>query len=84
MDIGVKDGWTTSCPFANGLPAVPLFVGAKGEYRWVIAGSERLRLAVLDSPTGTVVVDVDAFDGSVIDGLIAAAEPIVKTFSFAP
>ena len=83
LDLGIKDGWKTSCPFANGLPTVPLFVGAKGEYRWVVAGNERLRLAVLDAPSGTVVVDVDAFDGSVIDDLLAAADPIVKSFTFA-
>ncbi len=83
MDLGIKDGWTASCPFANGLPTVPLFVGAKGEYRWVIAGNERLRLAVLDAPSGTVVVDVDDFDGSVIDSLLAAADPILKSFTFA-
>ncbi len=83
LDLGIKDGWKASCPFANGLPTVPLFVGAKGEYRWVVAGNERLRLAVLDAPTGTVVVDVDAFDGTVIDDLLAAADPIVKSFTFA-
>jgi hypothetical protein len=83
LDLGIKDGWKASCPFANGLPTVPLFVGAKGEYRWVVAGNERLRLAVLDAPSGTVVVDVDAFDGTVIDDLLAAADPIVKSFTFA-
>lgn len=83
IDLAIKDGWTTSCSFANGLPTVPLFVGANGEYRWVIAGNERLRLALLDVPGGTVVVDVDAFDGSVINDLLAAADPIVKSLSFA-
>ena len=42
---------------------MPLFVGAKGDFRWVIAGSEQLRLSLFDSPTVTIVVDVDAFDG---------------------
>lgn len=83
IDVGIVNGWTTSCPFANGLPTVPLFVGANGDYRWVIAGTERLRLAVLDAPGGTVVVDIDSFDGQNVDGLLAAADPIVKSFSFA-
>jgi hypothetical protein len=83
LDIGIKDGWTASCPFASGSPTVPLFVGATTEYRWVVVGTERLRLYLLDIPGGgTVVVDVDAFDGSLIDQLIAAATPIVQSMQF--
>ena len=83
IDLGIVNGWTASCPFANGLPTVPLFVGASGDYRWVIAGSERLRLAILDVPGGTVVVDIDSFDGQNVNELLSAADPIVKSFSFA-
>jgi hypothetical protein len=84
LDIGIKDGWTESCPFANGSPTVPLFVGQKASYRWIVAGSERLRIYLLDVPTGgTVVVDVDAFEGSLIDQLLAQAAPIVQSLSFA-
>ena len=83
VDLGIVNGWTASCPFANGLPTVPLFVGANGDYRWVIAGTERLRLAVLDAPSGTVVVDIDSFDGQDVDRLLSAADPLVKSFSFA-
>ncbi len=83
LDVGLKDGWKESCPFANGSPTVPLFVGSKGEYRWIVVGSERLRLDLLDVPGGgTVVVDIDAFDGSLIDQLIAAATPIVESMRF--
>ena len=85
LDVGIVDGWTASCPFANGLPTVPLFVGSAGTYRWVVAGEEQLRLALLDVPGGgTVVVDIDAFEGGIIDDLLAAADPIVKSFEFAP
>jgi hypothetical protein len=84
IDVAIADGWAGTCPFANGLPAVPLFVGKTGGYQWVVAGSERLRLSLLDVPGGgTVVVDVDAFDGSVFDSLVANAAPIVDTFTFA-
>ncbi len=84
LDVAIAAGWTTSCPFANGVPTVPLFVGSDGQLRWVVAGSERLRLDVLDVPGGgTVVVDVDAFDGSVWGQLVAAASPIVQSLVFA-
>jgi hypothetical protein len=84
LDLEIVPGWTASCSFANGLPTVPLFIGSKQEYRWVIAGSERLRLDLLDVPGGgTVVVDIDAYDGGVFDDLVKIATPIVDSFSFA-
>ena len=84
IDLAIVDGWKPSCPFANGIPTVALFVGATGNLRWVVAGNERLRLDLLDVPGGgTVVVDIDAFDGSLMDDLLAAAAPIVRSFSFA-
>lgn len=83
IDVEIADGWTASCSFANGLPTVPLFVGDGGTLRWVIAGSERLRLSLLDVPGGgTVVVDIDAFEGALWDQLLAAATPIVQSFVF--
>lgn len=84
IDIGIVDGWKASCPFANGLPTVPLFFQPPDGYRWVVAGDERLRLYVLDVPGGgLVIVDIDAFDGTRMDALLKAAAPIVSTFSFA-
>lgn len=84
MDVQIASGWTFSCPFAEGLPSVPLFVGTGNDLRWVVAGSEKLRLSLLDVPGGgTVVVDVDAFDGSQWDTLLDAARPIVASMEFA-
>lgn len=82
LDVSIAEGWTQSCPFANGLPAVPLFVGTNS-YFWVVAGSERLRLDLLHVDGNTVVVDVDAFDGSLMDALLAQAQPIVQSVAFA-
>ncbi len=83
LDIGIAAGWTSSCPFANGLPTVALLVGPTSDLRWVVAGSERLRLYILDLPGGgTVVVDVDAFDGTLMNSLLSNAAPIVKSLSF--
>jgi len=63
---------------------VPLITSPEAGYNWVVAGSERLRLFLLDVPgDGTVIVDIDAFDGSLIDELIADAMPIVNSFVFA-
>lgn len=84
VDIGIRDGWTASCPFANGAPTVPLLNGGSAGYHWIVAGSERLRLHLLDLPEGgTVIVDVDAFDGSLIESLLRSAGPITKSMAFA-
>jgi hypothetical protein len=83
LDLAIKAGWTESCPFANGLPTVPL-IRNDGIERWVLAGSERLRFYLLDVPGGgNVIVDVDDFEGSQIDQLIKDATPIIKSFQFA-
>lgn len=83
IDVGIKDGWTESCPFANGNPTVPLFNGGDAGYHWIVVGNERLRLYVLDLPAGgTLVVDIDAFDGTLMDGLIGQGLPIVKSLTF--
>lgn len=84
IDLRIKDGWTASCPFAEGLPTVPLFVSAADPgFRWVVAGGERLRLNVLDVPgEGTVVVDIDDFDGTFFDQLLTDATPIVESMRF--
>ena len=83
LDVSIAATWKESCPFANGLPSVPLFVGASGTYRWVVAGTERLRLDLLDVDGRTVVIDVDAFDGSLMDALVAQAQPIIQSLTFA-
>ncbi len=83
IDVEIADGWTFSCSFANGLPTVPLFFGKAGDYHWVVAGSEKLRLDILDGPDkSTIVVDVDAFDGALFDDLAMASGPITRSFAF--
>ena len=84
LDVAIIEGWVLSCPFANGLPTVPLFVSPTDpDFRWVVAGTERLRLDILDVPgNGTVVVDIDAFDGSLMEALLPAAGPIVESMRF--
>jgi len=63
---------------------VPLITSKTAGYHWIIVGNERLRLYVLDLPGGgTVIVDVDAYDGTQYDALIKSAAPIVRSMQFA-
>jgi hypothetical protein len=83
LDIRIADGWLPSCPFADGLPTVPLITRAPGGYHWVVAGNERLRIYLLDLPAGgTVLVDIDAFDGRLFNDLLREAAPVVNSLSF--
>ena len=82
LDVGLKSDWTQSCPFANGIPSVPLFNSPAIDH-WVVVGNERLRLFLLDLPGGgTVVVDLDAFDGDQVEDLIARSTGIVRSLAF--
>ena len=81
--LGVADGWTKACPFANGVPSVPLF-NSPGIDHWVVVGDERLRLYLLDLPgAGTVAVDLDAFQGDAITDLLGRSAVIVRSLKFA-
>jgi hypothetical protein len=83
IDISIAPGWGASCPFANGAPTVPLLFGAQS-LRWIVAGTERLRLYFVDVPkAGLVVVDLDSFEGAGFEGLLSAAAPVVKSLKFA-
>jgi hypothetical protein len=82
LEVRVAPGWTTTCPFSNGLPAVPLFYRPVTGLGWWVAGSERLRLDLVDVPgKGTVAVDVDSYDGSGYADLLSRAQQIITTFS---
>ena len=82
VDVGLKADWTQACPFANGVPSVPLFNSPAIDH-WVVVGNERLRLFLLDVPGGgTVVVDLDAYDGDQIEDLVARSASIVRSLQF--
>lgn len=84
VDISMLEGWLASCPYAQGLPTVPLLVGQEPGFRWTIAGSERLRMYVLDVPGGgTVIIDLDDFAGDLFDEFVEQASPIVASMQFA-
>lgn len=84
VDVSIAPGWTTACPFANGIPSVPLFVGTASGLRWVIAGGERLRLYLLDLADGsTLIADIDDFEGSQFASFLGVAEPIVRSLRVA-
>jgi hypothetical protein len=84
VDVGIKEGWKQSCSFANGSPTVPLFYGGTAGFRWVVYGTERMRVFIADlAGGGNLVLQIDTVDGPYIDQLIAQALPIVKSMSFA-
>ncbi len=84
IDLSVAPNWKQSCSFANGLPAVPLFIDETQQLHWVVAGSETLRLYLLDLPGGgTLIVNLDSFDGVGFPNLLNVGSPIVKSLVIA-
>lgn len=82
IDVTIAASWKQSCPFANGLPAVPLLIDDTRTLHWVLAGPETLRLYVLDVPgQGTLIVDLDSFDGVGYPTLLQTGSPIVKSLA---
>jgi hypothetical protein len=83
IDVSIHSNWTHSCSFANGLATVPLLFRPQTGGWWV-AGDEKLRLFVVDVPNqGTVVIDLDSFDGNGFGNLLTSGSPIVKSLQFA-
>ena len=83
LDLEIAAGWTQSCSFANGQPTVALLLGEQAAYHWVMYGTEKMRLTILDGPGGKpILVAVDATEGALFDDLAVNAAPIVKTFAF--
>jgi hypothetical protein len=83
LELRVASKWTSTCPFSNGLHAVPLFYDATAELGWWMAGDEILRLDILDAPGGgTVVIDIDSFDGTSYPGLLSVGDTITKSITF--
>jgi hypothetical protein len=63
---------------------VNLLANEAGTVRWVVFGSEKLRLAFLDIPGGgTVTVNRSVNDKAIFDGFISETDPIVATMEFA-
>lgn len=82
IDVTIAASWKQSCPFANGLPAVPLLIDDSRTLHWVMAGPETMRLYVLDVPgQGTLIVDLDSFDGVGYPTLLTTGSPIVKSLA---
>jgi hypothetical protein len=83
IDVALAADWTQACPFAGGTPSVPL-INSPAIDHWVVVGNERLRMYLLDVPGGgTVAVDLDAFDGTQIEDLLARSNGIVRSMQFA-
>ena len=84
VDAQIAPTWTTACPFADGAPSVNLLANDEGTVRWVVFGSEKLRLAFLDVPGGgTVLVNRSVNDRTIFGGFISETDPIVASIRFA-
>ena len=83
LDFEIDPKWKRTCPFSEGLPAVPLiFNGAAplGGYHWAIVPGQSMRWYILDSEDGVMIVDLeDAPGGLKHNELLANAADVVDS-----
>ena len=86
ISLGLAPGWKQDCPFAKGVPSVPLFLDdnvAEEPAFWGVSGPERLRLMILDDDHGSnVIVMLDSTSGKTLDALEATVRPVLDSFRF--
>jgi hypothetical protein len=87
MDIVIDPDWKKTCPFSEGLPAVPLVVHQSkfAGYHSTIVPGLSMRWFLLPWEDGVLLVDIDNSRGRMSnDQLLEAATPIVESFDFSP
>jgi hypothetical protein len=88
IDVTIDPTWPTACPFSQGRPAVPTLVGSgiSRGVAWDVEAGDSQRLYLLDLPggVGNLAIMVDACCGVDRDQRVAAAAPVISSFSFAP
>src|SRR5215213_183655 len=85
MDLAVDPTWTKTCPFSEGMPAVPLVMRESdfSGYHLALVPGVSMRWLLLPWQDGLILVDIDESKGRMSrEALIAAATPIVESFVF--
>jgi len=85
MDLTVSPRWTKTCPFSEGMPAVPLVMRKSefGGYHFAIVPGVSMRWFLLPWHGGVILVDIDESKGGMTRAeLLEAATPIVESFGF--
>jgi hypothetical protein len=85
LDIAMDPKWKKTCPFSEGLPAVPLVVRNSefGGYHFALVPGLSERWFLLPWRNGAILVDIDNSRGRMsAGGLIEAATPIVQSLKF--
>lgn len=86
LDIEIDPTWKRTCPFSEGLPAVPLLFNGSaplGGYHWAMVPGQSMRLFILESAGEVVIVDLEDDPGGLRHGeLIQISGQIVDSFVF--
>jgi hypothetical protein len=85
MDLAVRPTWTKTCPFSEGMPAVPLVMRESdfSGYHLTLVPGVSMRWFLLPWEDGVILVDIDESKGRMTrEELLKAATPIVESFGF--
>jgi hypothetical protein len=80
LDLAVRGDWTETCDPDNPFVAAPVLIG---DYHWALGTGDRMRVILVDLPSGTTVaVSIDPEDPATFDSLVAETMPVVESFDF--
>jgi hypothetical protein len=80
LDLAVADDWTETCDPNAPFVAAPVFFGG---YHWALAQNDRMRVVLLDLPSGTTTaIVIDVQNPSSFETLVTETMPIVESFDF--
>jgi hypothetical protein len=80
LDLAVADDWIETCDPGAPFVAAPVFFGG---YHWALAKNDRMRVILLDLPSGTsTAIVIDVQNPSTFETLVTETMPIVESFDF--
>jgi hypothetical protein len=91
IDARMSPDWAEACPFSDGEPTVPTIIGTEPLTGFVLWGtltdsSQRYYFLDLgnDTAEGNIAIAVEVCCGADFDEVMAAVEPLIDSFVFAP
>jgi hypothetical protein len=84
LDIQVAPGWTGTCGWSGGKPAVLILSATDTGPAFGIGGTERARHMFLDVGGSVVAINFSTPDGTGFDALVGQVTPIAESMRFTP
>ena len=84
LDVGVAPGWTGTCAWSQGKPAVLLLMATDQGPGFGVGGTEQARLILVDVGTTVVAIVISSADAATQNTTLAKAMPVVEAIQLGP